>query len=153
MDLYLIRHGKYNPMSIDPYEGLSDIGKKETIKLAILLKQKNVRPDIIYSSNKKRSVQTAQVIAKELGYALEEVIIRETLNPNADPLEFLSQIAEVSVNCILIISHLPLLPSIIHEIAQEETVILPSSVVKVNINCIAPFKGTIEWVHHINQVS
>lgn len=83
LDLFLIRHGstKFNEkrriLGSTDIE-LSKYGIEESKKLAILLRNRGVKPDLIYCSQYKRSKQTAEIISKILN--VKNVIVTGLLN-------------------------------------------------------------------------
>lgn len=69
--LFIIRHAKssWKDVSLDDYERpLNKRGYRDAPFMGKLLKEKNIKPDIILSSPAKRAKCTAEVIAKETGY-------------------------------------------------------------------------------------
>lgn len=68
--LYLIRHGETDWNKQGKYTGqmnisINDTGKKQAIRVAE--EMKNLEPEVIYSSDLKRALETAQAISEELG--------------------------------------------------------------------------------------
>lgn len=69
--LFIIRHAKssWDDTSLDDYSRpLNERGLKNAPFMGKLLKEKNVRPDIIIASPATRAMQTAQIIADELDF-------------------------------------------------------------------------------------
>ena len=66
MVLIYIRHGHDYTRSHDHDERLSDIGKKESYKIALELIQEHGIPDIIYHSPYYRARQTAKLMVKAI---------------------------------------------------------------------------------------
>jgi phosphohistidine phosphatase len=108
--IYLIRHAKsdWNNPSLDDIDrGLSKRGKKSIPIMAIALKEKNIKPDLILSSPAKRAKLTIKKLLKELG--LKDEIIYEDSLYMADPDTILSIINEINdkANSIFIVGHNP----------------------------------------------
>ena len=69
--LFIIRHAKsdWQDSTLDDYDRpLNKKGEKNAPFMGQLLKEKNIKPDIIISSPAKRTMQTAQLIAQEVGF-------------------------------------------------------------------------------------
>ncbi len=74
--LFLIRHGKatHEPMP-DIKRHLTDKGIKRTRKHAGMLKDKQLKPDLIISSPAIRAFQTAEILADILQYPKKDILI------------------------------------------------------------------------------
>ncbi|WP_152633360.1 SixA phosphatase family protein [Aliarcobacter butzleri] len=79
--LVLIRHAKSdwsNPFLDDYLRPLNKRGKKNAPLMAKLLKEKNIRPDLIISSPSIRTKQTLEYFIKKLNYN-DEVKLEESI--------------------------------------------------------------------------
>ncbi|MBN2478682.1 MAG: histidine phosphatase family protein [Parachlamydiales bacterium] len=111
MNIYLMQHGISNPIEVDPEEGLKEDGKNTILNSARALKKINISFDLLLCSYKKRSIQTAEIIAKEFSYPESKIIKTEKVKPSALPqetIEFISQYERV-----FIAGHLPSIKAII----------------------------------------
>ncbi|NGX56598.1 MAG: 2,3-bisphosphoglycerate-dependent phosphoglycerate mutase [Candidatus Anoxychlamydiales bacterium] len=111
MNLYLMQHGLANTKEIEIEESLSEEGIKNVGISARALKKLNVSFDVIICSGKKRSIQTANIIAKEFNFNVEKIITSDFVNPMADPkdtINFINQYQRV-----FIAGHLPSIKNII----------------------------------------
>ena len=73
--LYLIRHAKssWKDLSLDDFERpLNKRGKRDAPFMSELLKEKNIHPDIIFTSPALRAKSTAEIIAQKLN-VLEKI--------------------------------------------------------------------------------
>jgi phosphohistidine phosphatase len=91
MNLYLMRHAdagipRGNPL-LDAKRGLVKDGKDQCILMAALLSAFKVQVDVVISSPLKRAMQTAQLVATELGFD-DKVEISQALVPEASYTEF-----------------------------------------------------------------
>lgn len=80
--LYLIRHAKSswdNPSQSDFERTLNERGFNDAPQMAMLLKSKNVIPDLILSSPATRALTTAEIFAQHLNYSLEEIKTDENI--------------------------------------------------------------------------
>lgn len=75
--LFLIRHahsGRKSGVSDDAKRSLSDRGRAEAAEMGRRLKTKGVNFDAFYSSVAKRAYETAEIVAKETGFPVENII-------------------------------------------------------------------------------
>jgi phosphohistidine phosphatase len=91
MNLYLMRHAdagipRGNPL-LDAKRSLVKDGKDQCILMAALLSAFKVQVDVVLSSPLKRAMQTAQLVATELGID-DKVEISQALSPEASYTEF-----------------------------------------------------------------
>lgn len=80
MKLYLMRHADAVPQKSnqeDSERQLTSKGKKDAKEAAQKLKSKGIAFDVIFSSPLVRAVQTAEIVAKELG--LPDILFPEPL--------------------------------------------------------------------------
>ena len=80
MKLFLMRHADAlpkKPKQEDPERPLSPLGKQEAKKAGKSLLSRKISFDAIFSSPYLRAMQTATIVAKELG--LEDVVFPEPL--------------------------------------------------------------------------
>lgn len=78
--LYIARHAKSSwdfPLLSDEERPLMEKGKKNTIKAAEFLLQKQVKIDVIISSHAVRALETAKIFAQVLQYPQDQIIIAE----------------------------------------------------------------------------
>lgn len=108
MEIYIVRHGDALEGEIDELRELSEKGKKQAKRAGKKLKDLDVKVDEIFSSPLKRAIQTAEIIAKEIGFK-NEVKITELLNPLSNPNEILNHLNYLNKDKILIVGHQPFL--------------------------------------------
>ena len=108
MEIYLMQHGSALPKEQDPEESLSPDGKAQIHASGKALKKIGITFDVILSSPKKRSQQTASIVAEEVGFPPDKIIQTEKVKALTHPKETLTIVAEYSGNRrILIAGHLP----------------------------------------------
>lgn len=66
MRLYLVQHAEAKREEEDPERPLMEEGRKDIERMAKLLRERGVRVKRILHTDKKRAVQTAQVLARHL---------------------------------------------------------------------------------------
>lgn len=109
--LFLIRHAKSSWNDPDLYDferPLNKRGKHDAPYMGKLLHKKNILPDLIISSHAERAMQTASIIAKELGYPEERIAIEKKLYEavNKDILDVLQRTDE-NVEVLFLFGHNP----------------------------------------------
>ncbi len=80
--LYLIRHAKSswkNPLLADVDRPLNKRGQRDAPFMGKRLHAHHVRPDLLVSSPAKRAGSTSQLIAKEVDFPQEQIIIDESI--------------------------------------------------------------------------
>ena len=108
MEIYLMQHGSALPKEQDPDEGLSPGGEARIHASGKALKKMGISFDVILSSPKKRSKQTASIVAKEVEFPPEKIMETEKVKAMTPPEETIKALAEYAGNQrILIAGHLP----------------------------------------------
>ena len=108
MEVYLMQHGPALPKEQDPDEGLSPAGEARIHASGKALKKMGVTFDVILSSPKKRSKQTAAIVAEEVGFPPERIVETEKVKAMTPPEETIKALAEhAGKERILIAGHLP----------------------------------------------
>jgi len=108
MEIYLMQHGPALPKDQDQEEGLAPEGKTRIQASGKALKKLGVRFDANLSSPKKRSRQTAAIVAKEVGFPVEKIIETTKVKAMTPPEETLRALSELSgVSSVLVAGHLP----------------------------------------------
>ena len=108
MEIYLMQHGHSLPKDQDPDEGLSADGKAAVRLTARAFKVFHVEFDAILSSPKKRSKQTAALVAEETGFPTEKIIETEKVKAMTPAEETVRALADLSgAKHVLVAGHLP----------------------------------------------
>jgi len=123
MTVYFVQHGKSVPKEENPDRPLSDIGAKEVEEIATLLRENNVKVNIIFHSNKLRAVQTADIIQKHLN-ASQGIKEKPGMNPMDNVRLFAKEIEKNEDT--MYVSHLPFLEKLISFLitGDEDKVVL-----------------------------
>ncbi len=106
MKIFLVQHADAVPKEADAERPLSEKGKAQAKRAADFLKKIPFYPDIILHSDKKRSIETAEVICFALGGVRME--LRERMGPNDDIAAIQSEIT-ASKKSIMVVGHQPFL--------------------------------------------
>jgi phosphohistidine phosphatase len=108
MDVYLMQHGEALPAELDPSRSLSEVGQRSVEVVSRHAAACGVRIDRIVHSGKLRAVESALILARELGCA--DVRHIEGLGPGADVgAAAESLIVADRPGSVAIVGHLPFL--------------------------------------------
>lgn len=97
MKVVLFRHGiatdREDPACPpDPERALTPKGAQRTGRAARGLARLGLEPGLILTSPYLRARQTAEIVARALGYPREELVITESLLPDAEPVRILREL-------------------------------------------------------------
>lgn len=111
--VYLVQHGAALPKDVDEERPLSDLGSKETQRLAETLKKQNIRVNKIVHSGKLRAMQTASIFSNVLNVShISEVT---GLKPNDDPDVLIQQMTD---DAVMFVGHLPNLQNVVSRLVS-----------------------------------
>ena len=120
MEIYLMQHGLYLPKEQDPDEGLSPEGEARIHASGKALKKMGITFDVILASPKKRSRQTAAIVAEEVGVPPEKIMETEKVKAMTPPEETIKVLREYGANRkVLIAGHLPSLAEVASSLLTE----------------------------------
>jgi phosphohistidine phosphatase len=108
--LLLLRHAKssWNDASLaDFHRPLNERGKRDAPRVGELLKQRELRPDVVISSSARRAKATAKKMIRASGLDVEPQLADELYM--AEPAAYLSQLKSLpdDVSCVLLVGHNP----------------------------------------------
>jgi len=136
--LFLVRHAKAEtsrePELQDSERSLAKKGKKSAQKLARTLRKNSPAPQLIISSPAKRALKTAQILAAELDYPAEAIVLNETLyrqpeeGGEAALLEMIRTI-DNQYKSVMIVGHDPLLSKFARFLYRDFAENLPAGAV------------------------
>ncbi|MCK4390690.1 MAG: phosphohistidine phosphatase SixA [Desulfobacterales bacterium] len=108
MEIYLMQHGPALPKEQDPEEGLNPEGEARIRASGQALKKMGVAFDVILSSPKKRSRQTAAIVAEAVGFPAEKIVETKKVKAMTPPEETVQALSELlGAERVLIAGHLP----------------------------------------------
>lgn len=128
--LALLRHGRATGQGVDA--ALTPEGVLQLQKVAAVLRAESWRPAAILASPLTRAQESARTFATGLGLEQQAVVIRE-LAPDSEPLDALEAIdaAALGSASILVVSHLPLVARIAHELIGGEITFTPATFAEI----------------------
>ncbi len=105
MELYLVQHGQAKAEDEDPGRPLTDLGRKEVLRVADWSKRQGVRVSAIYHSGKLRARATAEIFADALEPELGSLHM-EGLGPKDDPAATKQAVKHLTTP-VMLVGHLP----------------------------------------------
>lgn len=129
--IYIVRHAKSSwdePGLTDHDRPLIATGIKKTKLIIDFLKKKKVFPDLIITSSAMRAKNTAFLVAKDLGYPLDQIIIDEKMY-HASPDSILDALYTLSddISSVMIFGHNPTLTYFVNQYLEPPIINLPTS--------------------------
>ena len=121
--LFLVRHAKSSRDDVtlpDKERPLADRGKRDAPLMGKRLAKRQVKPDLILTSPARRAISTAGLIAKELNYRAEDIVVDERMYATeADML--LGVIGELSdkLKCVMLFGHNPEFADLAQRLSNE----------------------------------
>lgn len=131
--LYLIRHAKSSWKEsgmTDRDRPLNNRGERDAPFMANIIKSKNIKPDLIITSDALRARMTAEIFAGVLEYPKEEIMVELDLYL-ASIHDFLHQIHsldEKAGRCFMV-SHNPGISGVINYLTRSESIDMPTCAV------------------------
>ncbi|MFW6352299.1 MAG: SixA phosphatase family protein [Bacteroidota bacterium] len=131
--LILMRHGKssWEDLDLEDHERpLLKKGIKRTMKISRFLAEKKIKPDIIISSIAVRAYDTAGLIAKNLEYPAEKIVMDESLYfSGMQAIEDVICKLPNSSQSAMIVGHNPDMTRFANQFLEEKIDYLPTSAV------------------------
>jgi len=118
MKLYLVQHGEACAKDVDPERPLTDQGRADINRLAILLKQGGVQVQRVIHSGKLRAQQTAELLMVDIAPGVEPEI-SGLMSPNDNPSAFDWQ-SESWDRDTLIVGHLPFMARLVSHLLIDD---------------------------------
>ena len=107
MKLYLMQHALAYPAEEKPERPLLPEGIDMAKKAAAGIRKLGLSFELIVTSSKRRSQQTAALVAEGVRYPYSDILSSETVLPNASPQAVLDLLREEDCDSVLIVGHLP----------------------------------------------
>ena len=150
MEIYLVRHGDAHTKEDDPERHLNSDGINQCCLSGRALRILDIKFDLVISSPKVRASQTAEIIAEEVGYPKDKIIITETLEPAASPKDTISYLNNFTEkNKIMLAGHLPLLGNLASELLSKNSQISlhfeTGTVCQIDVDQPISHNGNFRW--------
>ncbi len=150
MQIYLMQHGPNLPKDQDPEEGLSPQGQKVVGASAAALARLQVKPGLILASPKKRSQQTALIVARALGCDPEATLVSDKVKAMAPPEDTLALLAEhQDQGSLLVAGHMPNLALVVGSLlapcGQAAVEFQQGGVCRIDADKLPGSEGRLVW--------
>ena len=121
--LYMVRHAKSSwkyPALSDEERPLNKRGQHNAPEMGQRLKKKGVTPNLLVSSHARRALDTAQMMADELGYSRKQIVIDDRLY-HASIADFMEVIRTQNdrVETLMLFGHNPGLTTLVNMLCDE----------------------------------
>lgn len=107
----VVRHAKSVPYGYDNdfYRDLTDRGVRDAEKISTLLKEAGVVPDLVIASPAKRTMHTASIYCKTLGYDINAIRQETSFYDTATTHDFIEVLQKLpdEVQTVCIVGHNP----------------------------------------------
>ncbi len=121
--LFLVRHAKSSrdePSLPDRQRPLDDRGRRDAPRMGKRLACHKVKPDLIVSSPALRALTTAQLIASEIGYEQNDIVIDDRLYASsADDLLVVVRAFDKKFECVMLCGHNPEFTDLARRLSSE----------------------------------
>lgn len=115
-----MQHGLAGSAATDAERALTPEGDAQVRKSADAIRRMRLAFDLIVASPKRRSLQTAQIVAQAAGYPATGIHVTPAVVPDAAPDEMLAAIREFpNRSSVLIAGHLPSLMGLAAHLLAE----------------------------------
>lgn len=150
MEIYLMQHGQALPEAKDLERPLSMAGKTQIQTSARAIQKMGLRFDVIIASTKKRSKQTAEIIAEFTGCPSESIAETESVNPSAAPEAAIEYIGQTGKKSVFVAGHLPSLAKIASQILAKDTGVsvqfANSGLCRIDVERLPTHTGILRWL-------
>ncbi len=150
MEIYLMQHGPNLSKDEDPEESLSPEGEAQVSKAAQAIRKMGLNFDVIIASPKKRSKQTAAIVAEAVGYSVEGIVETEqvkAMTPAEDTIQYLKQFQDKK--SVLLAGHLPSLAEIASSLltsgAKATIQFERGGIGRIDVDSLPTHEGKLRW--------
>ena len=150
MEIYLMQHGPNLSKDEDPEESLSPEGETQISKAAQAIKKMGLEFDVIIASPKKRSQQTAALVARTIGFPVDSIVETEkvkAMTPAEETIRYLEEFQ--GKQSVLIAGHLPSLvevASFLLTSGSKATIQFErGGIGRIDVNRLPTHEGRLRW--------
>jgi len=130
--LFLVRHAKSSrddPSLPDRERPLDDRGKRDAPKMGKRLAKRDAKLDLLVSSPALRALTTAKLIADEMGYKRNDIVVDDRLYASSlDDLLAVIRALDNKLGRVMLVGHNPEFTDLAHRLSSE-IVDMPTSAV------------------------
>ena len=150
MEIYLMQHGPNLSKDEDPEESLSPEGESQVSKAAQAVNKMGLTFDVIIASPKKRSQQTAAIVAEAVGFPVDGIVETEkvkAMTPVEETIRYLEQFKDKQ--SVLIAGHLPSLAEVASSLltSGSKTTIQfeRGGIGRIDVDELPTYEGSLRW--------
>jgi phosphohistidine phosphatase len=150
MEIYLMQHGPNLSKDEDPEESLSPEGEAQISKAAQAIKKMGLEFDVIIASPKKRSQQTAALVAGTIGFPVDGIVETEkvkAMTPAEETIRYLEEFQ--GKQSVLIAGHLPSLAEVASFLltsGSKATIQFErGGIGRIDVNRLPTHEGRLRW--------
>ena len=150
MEIYLMQHGPNLPKAEDPDESLSEDGEGVVSTSAQAIRRMGINFEVIIASPKKRSQQTAAIVAEAVGFPIESIIETEqvkAMTPAQETISYLKQFEDKQ--SVLIAGHLPSLGEVASSLltaGSKATIQFErGGIGRIDVDALPTSAGRLQW--------
>lgn len=150
MEIYLMQHGPNLSKDEDPEESLSLEGEAQISKAAQAIKKMGLEFDVVIASPKKRSQQTAAIVAEAIGFPVESIVVTDkvkAMTPAAQTIDYLEQFA--GKRTVLVAGHLPSLAEVASALltsGSKATIQFErGGIGRIDVDSLPTSEGKLRW--------
>jgi len=150
MEIYLMQHGPNLSEDEDPEESLSPEGEAQVSKAAQAINKMGLTFDVVIASSKKRSQQTAAIVAEAIGFPVDGIVETEkvkAMTPAEETIHYLEQFQDKQ--SVLIAGHLPSLAEVVSSLltSGSKTTIQfeRGGIGRIDVEALPTHEGRLRW--------
>ncbi|MGB5922771.1 MAG: phosphohistidine phosphatase SixA [Syntrophobacteria bacterium] len=150
MEIYLMQHGPNLSEDEDPEESLSPEGEAQVSKAAQAINKMGLTFDVVIASTKKRSQQTAAIVAEAIGFPVDGIVETEkvkAMTPAEETIHYLEQFQDKQ--SVLIAGHLPSLAEVVSSLltSGSKTTIQfeRGGIGRIDVEALPTHEGRLRW--------
>jgi phosphohistidine phosphatase len=155
--LFLVRHAKSSrddPSLLDRDRPLDDRGRRDAPRMGRRLVKRDVKPDLLISSPALRALTTAQLIAEEVGYKREDIVVDNRLYASGpDDLLAVIRALDKKLDRVMLVGHNPEFTDLAHRLSSEIVDMPTSAVAEFNFDTkawsevgeVGPVKAVLDY--------
>jgi phosphohistidine phosphatase len=129
-NLILIRHAKAswdNPNPDDFERPITPQGQEDAHAMGTELKKLKIHPDLIVASPAKRTMETAEIIANELGYPVSNIKTdKQIYSGGVEDMVELIKATDKKVNTLIFFGHNPNITWLVHYFCENAKMNMPT---------------------------
>jgi phosphohistidine phosphatase len=150
MEIYLMQHGPNLSKDEDPEESLSPEGEGQVSKAAEAVKKMRLKFDVIVASPKKRSKQTAAIVAEAVGFPMADIVETDrvkAMTPAQETINYLKKFEDKQ--SVLIAGHLPSLAEVASFLLTVGAKVViqfeRGGIGRIDVDSLPTHEGRLRW--------